>query len=402
MASTALDRLIAVSNLADIWKEYWPRAKNSSPGVDGITPQQFFENLPKQIALIRSEVKDGYNYSNLRGVSVPKKDPKKFRIICVPTMQDRVLQRALLRVVESKAVQLGISNDVSFGFVKDRDGAKRGTAAARGAAIKHRKQKPWVFKTDISAFFDRIPRNEVIDGFRKSFQLKSLTHLIEGAVGCEVDDKDQRIRRILAENGIVKGRGLRQGMPLSPILSNFLLRNFDKAFTHNRYDLVRYADDLVVLASSREECTAIKELATCELSKLGLELSDEKTEICAPHEPVEFLGMELGLKAGTSSYCLTVSDKQIRKIREQFTDFHDVDFATKEGLDLPKLLRRLENMKAGYRAAYRLADNFETLEQQLDQWMNNCIVKVYSSIFSSDAISRLTRNQRKFLMLPFA
>jgi uncharacterized protein Yka (UPF0111/DUF47 family) len=112
--------------------------------------------------------------------------------------------------------------------------------------------------------------------------------------------------------------------------------------------------------------------------------------------------MELGIKAGTSSYCLTVSDKQIRKIREQFTDFHDVDFATKEGLDLPKLLRRLENMKAGYRAAYRLADNFETLEQQLDQWMNNCIVKVYSSIFSSDAISRLTRNQRKFLMLPFA
>jgi len=256
----------------------------------------FFENLPKQIALIRTEVKDGYSYSNLRGVSVPKKDPTKFRIICVPTLQDRVLQRALLRVVENKAVQLGISNDVSFGFVKDRDSAKRGAAAARGAAIKHRKQKPWVFKTDISAFFDRIPRNELITGFRKSFQLKSVTHLIEGAIGCEVDDRDPRIRRILAENGIERGRGLRQGMPLSPILSNFLLRHFDKAFTDNRYDLVRYADDLIVLASSRDECTAIKALTIGELSKLGLEVSEEKTEICAPHEPVEFLGMELGIK----------------------------------------------------------------------------------------------------------
>lgn len=400
MASTALDRLIAVSNLTEVCKEYWPRAKDSSPGIDGITPKQFFENLPKQIALIRSEVRDGYSYSNLRGVSVPKKDPTKFRIICVPTLQDRVLQRALLRVLESKALQLGIANDVSFGFVKDRDGAKRGTSAARVAAIKHRKLKPWVFKTDISSFFDRIPRNELIDGFRKSFQLKSITHLIEGAIGCEVDDKDPRIRRVLADNGIEKGRGLRQGMPLSPILSNFLLRHFDRAFADHRHDLVRYADDLIVLASSREECCAIKALTIAELFKLGLELSEEKTEICAPHEPVEFLGMELGIKPGTSAYCLTISEKQVRKIREQFTNFHDVDFAIKEDLDLPKLLRRLENMKAGYRAAYRLADNFDAFEQQLDQWMSNCIVKIYSSIFTPNAINRLTKNQKRFLMLP--
>ncbi len=62
-------------------------------------------------------------------------------------------------------------------------------------------------------------------------------------------------------------------LTLSPILSNFLLRHFDKAFTDNRYDLVRYADDLIVLASSRDECTAIKALTIGELSKLGLEVS---------------------------------------------------------------------------------------------------------------------------------
>ena len=400
MASTALDRLISVANLRDVWKEYRPRAKGSAPGVDGITPKQFDENLTQRIALIRAEVADGYTFSALRGVSVPKKDPTKFRMICVPTIQDRVVQRALLRVIESKASRLRIANDVSFGFVKDTPGTKRGTAAARAAAIRHRQAKPWVFKADISAFFDRIRRQDLIASFRKSFQLRSLTPLVEAAIACEVDASDPRIRRVLDDNGIKRGEGLRQGMPLSPILSNFLLRDFDQAFTAARYDLVRYADDLIVLASTREECAAIEALTRSELSKLGLGLSEQKTETREPVEPVEFLGMELGLRPGTSTYCLTVSKDQLAKIREQFTNFHDVDFAMKEGLDLPKLLRRLENMKFGYRTAYHVADNFEALDQQLDQWTGNCITKVYTSMFGAKAIANLTITQRRFLLLP--
>lgn len=189
-------------------------------------------------------------------------------------------------------------------------------------------------------------------------------------------------------------------MPLSPILSNFLLRDFDQAFTVARYDLVRYADDLIVLASTREECTAAETLARAELSKLGLALSEQKTEMRAPGEPVEFLGMELSPKPGTSTYCLTISDQQLAKIREQFTKFHDIDFAVKEGLDLPKLLRRLENMKSGYRTAYRVADNFRSLDQKLDQWTGNCITKVYTSMFDAKEIANLTAPQRRFLLLP--
>ncbi len=400
MTSTALDRLISVANLRDVWKEYKPRAKGSAAGVDGITPKQFDDNLTQRIALIRAEVADGYTFSALRGVSVPKKDPTKFRIICVPTIQDRVVQRALLRVIEGKATRLRIANDVSFGFVKDTVDTKRGTTAARAAAIRHRQARPWVFKADITAFFDRIDRQDLITKFRKSFQLRSLKPLVEAAIACEVDDTDPRIRRMLSDNGIKRGKGLRQGMPLSPILSNFLLRDFDEVFTAARYDLVRYADDLIILASTREECADAEALARSELSKLGLGLSEQKTETRAPDEPVEFLGMELGLKPGTSTYCLTISNQQTTKIREQFKEFHDVDFAVKEGLDLPKLLRRLENMKSGYRTAYRVADNFEALGQQLDQWMDNCITKIYTSMFEPKAIAKLTAAQRRFLLLP--
>jgi retron-type reverse transcriptase len=249
MAATALDRLISEANLRDVWKEYRPRAKNSAPGVDGITPKQFNDNLTEQIASIRKKVSDGYFFSALRAVSVPKKDPTKFRIICVPTIQDRVVQRALLRVIERRASRLRIANDVSFGFVKDTDSTKRGAPAARAVAIQRRQTKQWVFKADISAFFDRINRRDLIVNFRRSFQLKSLMPLVEAAIACEVDASDPRIKRILNENGIKIGEGLRQGMPLSPILSNFVLRDFDQAFVAARYDLVRYADDLIVLES---------------------------------------------------------------------------------------------------------------------------------------------------------
>jgi hypothetical protein len=215
-----------------------------------------------------------------------------------------------------------------------------------------------------------------------------------------VDSSDPRIKRILDDNDIREGRGLRQGMPLSPILSNFLLRGFDAAFIRRRYDLVRYADDLVVFASSRSECEDIQAMTIAELEKLGLELSPHKTEICEPEKPVEFLGLELGIKPGTSIYGLTISTKQISKIREQFTSHHDLDSIVSKGLDLGKLLRRLDNMKAGYRVAYGVADNRDELYQQLDQWTQNCVQKIFSSIFGTAVIEGLTRNQRSFLMLP--
>ncbi|AWV20025.1 Reverse transcriptase (plasmid) [Roseomonas mucosa] len=400
MTSTARDQLSSIKNLQAVWKAYWPRVRNSTAGVDGILPRTFNDNLTRNLSLIRTEINEGYIYAALRGVRVPKKDPSKFRIICVPTVQDRLVQRALLQAIEQRAIKLGIANDVSFGFVKDSADVKRGAVAARNVAVSHRQRRPWAFKTDISAFFDRIPRNSLADSFRRAFSLSSLHSLVAGAIACEVDDSNPLIRRTLESNGIRRGEGLRQGMPLSPILSNFLLRDFDRAFVNAKLDLVRYADDLVVFADSEAECFTIAQLATEELGKLGLKLSPDKTEICPPDKPVEFLGMELGLKPGTPTYCLTISDQQCQRIRESFTELHDVDFALKENLNLPKLLLRLSNMKAGYRAAYNIAENFEDLKQKLDQWSDNCVVKLYSSIFGKDVIAKLHNSQKRFLLLP--
>ncbi len=399
MSISALDLLSSEANLRDTWKEYWSKAKTRAPGVDGLTPKQFNDNIPFHIAFLRKQLKGGYTYSKLRGIPVPKKDPTKCRVICIPTVYDRIVQRSVLRVIEGRAAQLRIVNDVSFGFVKDSAGRKRGAPAARDAAIKHRQLKPWAFKADISAFFDGIQRDELIERFQKAFSLKSLTPLVDQAIRCEVEDREPHLRRALIENNIRAGRGLRQGMPLSPILSNFLLRDFDRCFAARGYDLVRYADDLLVLASSRKECEVIAEMTAAELGKLKLTLSTEKTAICAPDESVEFLGMELRLNPTTSTYSLMIADQQLVRIKEQFTAYHDLDFTIGKQLNASKLLARLDNMKAGYRVAYGVADNYQALNRQLDQWGQNCITKLYASIFTAAAVAKLTPRQRSFLMI---
>ena len=400
MGVTARERLFAASNIRQVWKDVWRRVKHSSPGVDGITPQQFNDDLTTRIRFIRSEIKEGYSFSPLRGVKAPKKDPTKFRIICVPTIQDRLVQRVLLQALEQRATLLGIANDVSFGFVKDTGTTKRGTSGARVAAIRHRQAKPWAFKTDITAFFDRIDRPTLTEDLRRTFRLSSLHPIIEEAIRCEVDEHDPRIRRVLHDNGICRGVGLRQGMPLSPLLSNFVLRSFDAAFAKAGFDMVRYADDLVVLCSSQVECKAVEAFTREKLAALGHTVSEKKTETRSPDEPIEFLGMELGLKAGSNKYVLTISKAQMKAVKATFTDYHDVDFVIKDDLTLPKLLNRLVNMKSGYRAAYGIADNFTEFSNYLDLWSDNCIRSVYSSIFGSEKIAKLSPKHRQFLLIP--
>jgi RNA-directed DNA polymerase len=402
MASSALDALRSADNLANVWKDYWKEQKHkrSAPGVDGFTPRQFNDDLKRNLRLLRADLYEGYIYSSLRGIPVPKKDPAKKRLICIPTVRDRLVQRALLRVIESKASQLGIANDVSYGFIPASAGSKRGAHAARAVAVSQRQRQPWAFKADIEAFFDSIPRDELIQDFETAFRLRSLTPLVKGAINCEVDNSNPVVRRVLEENRIKPRRGLRQGMPLSPILSNFVLREFDKTFAKHGYNLVRYADDLIVLAGSHAECEQIMDMTITELSKLKLNINPSKTVICSPEEPVEFLGMELGLKAGTSTYCLRVSELQMEEIRKAFTCYHDWEFAYKKGLDVAKLFRRLDNMRGGYKVAYGVADNFKELDQRLDRWAENCAKKIYTSIFGPHVLENLTSRQKAFLMMP--
>ena len=328
---------------------------------------------------------------------MPKKDATKLRLICVPTVADRIVQRALLVVIEGDSSRLGILNAVSYGFVRDLGGPKRGVQGAHRLAVRLRQEAPWAFKADISRFFDTIQRDGLVKGFCRAFRRPSLSGLIRGIVGSEVDADDPRVTSAIAQNGIVRGKGLRQGMPLSPILSNFLLRDFDRVLA-KAHNMVRYAVDLVVFTRTEPECRGAEKLVGEELGKLGLTLSTTKSGIHPPEQAVEFLGMELRQK-GSGGYELAVSEAQFGQIRSRFGAYHDLDLIHSQGLDASALFRRLDQMRLGYLSAYDAADNRADVERRTAQWTQECARRVYGSIFGAAAVSRLSAKQRKFLML---
>ncbi len=399
MGISALDELRTIKNLTFVWSSFWKRTGGKSgAGIDGVDPAKFREQLTSRLASLKAELDEGYAFRALRGVAIPKSDPTKLRLICVPTVADRLVQRALLNIIEPRSSQLGIANDVSFGFLKRPGPEKGGVQGARQAAVRLRQSNRWVFKADISKFFDDISRKNLAEDFCRALRLRSLLPLIKGAISCEVQADDDRVRSALRQNNIVVGHGLRQGMPISPLLSNFVLRNFDKVIASS-FSMVRYADDLVVFADTEASRDRAAEMVEHELEKLSLRLSSTKTFRHSPDEAVEFLGMALQRRLNGPGYHLVITEGQMREVMLLFRRYHSSEHCDKDGLNAAKLFKKLEQMRIGYHSAYWGADNIADFEGRLDRWSAECARKVYGSIFGHSAMQSLTKPQRRFLML---
>ncbi|MCK8637657.1 hypothetical protein CO583_05380 [Parasaccharibacter sp. TMW2.1882] len=347
---------------------------------------------------IQSNIRDGYKFSLLRGVAIPKTDPKKLRLICIPTLSDRIVQRALVNKIEEQAEKLGLINPVSYGFIRNTENQNRGVRGAQKAACALREKKPWVFKADIAKFFDRINRKELAEKFSRQFKLRSLTPLVLGAIQCEVAESSEKIRKATIQNGIQRGRGLRQGMPLSPILSNFVLKDFDRV-VGAQYSMVRYADDLLIFTDTESQCIEARKKVEEELKIIGHELSEEKSHIYSPSQPVDFLGMALARQENGKCY-FYVSPEQIREIKKSISEYHDISWLISQDKDIGYVLRRINFMKNGYLSAYDYASNSKDLKNQLEQAVQKCVNVLYGTIFGRDAVQNLSNKYRKFLMLP--
>src|ERR1700744_4044006 len=156
----------------------WNDSRDSSPsagrpGIHNITAAAFAANLDNNLSVLARLLQKGqYGPSPLRAVFIPKSNSDKERMICIPTVRDRLVQRAIIAYLD-RSRKFPIYNSSSFGFLRDL-----GTDAAINAAVSHRQSYDWCLKTDIESFFDRIPRQYLKMRVEKSLGKHSLVPII--------------------------------------------------------------------------------------------------------------------------------------------------------------------------------------------------------------------------------
>lgn len=399
MSRSALNTISAVDNLNAAWRHVYGAAKPASRytvGVDGESLNTFQPRLTEELKQLAYEIRhEKFFFQPLRAVLIPKSN-HKFRVICVPTVRDRIVQRSLLAFL-SELDRLRIINTASYGFIP---GLRSPVESAAKQACKFRIQFPWAYKTDISAFFDNIPRELLIAQIESRVRAGTIKRLLIQAVNCEINEPNTNKQKRIKGLGIIEGKGVRQGMPLSPLFANFILRDFDRAMKKASANMVRYADDLIFFANSRQECEFVHAKCKDALSKLHLDVPDigdgGKTRVYSPDESAEFLGVDL-VKRGTG-YILEVGQAVSNDIKSEILSYSDLKKLDKENIDIRKFGVKLVAIKGGYGHAYDYCNNADLLMRSIDAWIRQAIQQLFKNGFGIN-IGELTPEQARFLGL---
>ena len=396
--TTALQRISSKQALISAWKTLWSKTRPKSRatnGSDGVSLHDFDTNHLGNLRAISRQIRNGtYAFSDLRPHFIDKGNGK-LRVICIPTTRDRVVQGALLRLLQAR-YNARFSNTVSYGFLLGSS-----VKAALAQATTHRKAHPWVFKTDITAFFDRIPREELLTRIKRTIREKSLHELLEQVVRCEIQIASPSNEKKIHQQGIREGLGVRQGMPLSPFFSNLILERFDAQIEKAGLKAVRYADDLIFFADSETACRRIDEFCRESLAEDKLEIPPlgklkSKSQIYSPTQDADFLGAAITLK--NTKYSVLLPRAKIDKILKDFLDLSSIKELVSRRLDMSQLISLLAAKKAGYINAYDMCENLDQLEQSLDAVEQRVLKKIYTEQLGID-LSKLPPVAHRFLGL---
>jgi hypothetical protein len=276
-----------------------------------------------------------------------------------------MVQRAVLDFLSQK-YGARLANYISYGFVLGRT-----VKSALAEACRLRGLAGWVYKTDIQSFFDRISRERLRQDITRNIRDTSLHPLLFAAINCEIDTDRRAVRNEITKQDIKNGIGLRQGMPLSPFLSNLVLRDFDLAIQQRGYLAIRYADDLIFFANSKTDCQQIHTFCENELEKHGHTIpplssdQDSKTKIYGPAEVADFLG--LGISPRGNGYVARVTHQQLDKIRTLLLMLSHPRELTSRGIRLATFGMALQSRIDGYLHAYEDCANYGEVERQIHE-----------------------------------
>lgn len=388
MGGRRLPNSLSDASLKAVWKgSRDSRAgRAGAPGVDGVSATDFSKQLAPNLHQTREALRKGhFSFSPLRVCTVPKKSGAK-RIIAVPTIRDRLVQRAICHHLENDK-RFPKTPSVAYGFVKGRS-----LSDAHRKALEYRRTSPWVLQTDIVSFFDQIDRRDVLKAIKRSVKSKIIIDLITKAANTELDYSDPVTTVLTKENGIKKGKGLRQGMPLSPVLSNAVMRDVDQGLEKAKLKAIRYADDIVVFCDSQRECEQALELIEDLLKPLGLKLpplaEGGKTTITPERKACEVLGVEIRLI--NEQYELCAPTKRLEALQAQFTEIATAEYCAANKLTLTRMLAHMDAVARGHKRTVDELNNADDFRARVDAIQRKSVEALLKSLVGEKAFANLT------------
>lgn len=282
----------------------WEKVKRNrgSAGVDKISIKRFSLKAEDYLAELAVALKDGsYKPQPIKRVDIPKGDGKT-RPLGIPTVKDRIVQAALVKVLEP--IFENEFKDMSYGFRPNR-GCKD---ALREVDALLKEGYVWVVDADIQGYFDTIPQDKLLERVKSKISDGSVLTLIQAFL-------QQPIMKEL--ESYLPIRGTPQGAVLSPLLANIYLHPLDKVIVEDGHKMVRYADDFVILCQTQAEAEQALEQVKRWMQANGLTLHPQKTHLGNCLEAgngFEFLGYRF--EAGNRR----VRKKSMTKLRDRIRE----------------------------------------------------------------------------------
>ncbi len=358
-----LEQILNRANLLRAWKRV--RGNGGAAGVDGLT----INELPAWLSDHWSEVKasllaGSYRPAPVRRHEIPKRGGGK-RPLGIPTVLDRVIQQAILQVVQP--IFDPEFSESSFGFRPGR--------SAHGAVKQVRKildSGGWVVDIDLSKFFDRVNHDVLMTRVARKVTDKRVLRLIGRYLraGACVDGEIQPTTE-----------GVPQGGPFSPLLANIVLDDFDKELERRGHRFVRYADDFMIFVRSRRAGLRVgRNVVRFLKQRLKLEINREKSRLVRA-EKCEYLGFIFpGKRIVWAPDSLENFKYNIRRLT-----------ARSWGISMKLRLKKLSSYIRGWMNYYGLSKLYRPLPE-LDEWIRRRVRMCYMKQW------RLTRTRIRNLL----
>jgi RNA-directed DNA polymerase len=321
------------------------KANKGSPGVDGMTVHDLVGYLKQHWPAIREQLLSGtYKPQPVRRVEIPKPDGG-VRKLGIPTVLDRFIQQAVMQVLQGRWDRT--FSDHSYRFRPGRSAHQAVQAAQKYIAAGYR----WCVDLDLEKFFDRVSHDKLMARIESRVSDRRLLKLIRTFLKAGV-----------MEGGLVSpvDEGTPQGGPLSPLLSNIVLDEFDRELERRGLRFARYADDSNIYVRSRRAGERVMASITRFITrKLKLKVNEQKSAVARPWER-KFLGFSFTANREPKR---RIAPKAVLRFQEKIRELT----RRTRGVSMERMAQELTRYLRGWLGYFGKCETPSVL-QSLEEW----------------------------------